>query len=284
MATRVHTNADELIAFIENGLKTGPLETPPPLLDPYSKYRAFVQLWVDWKRYGPDLELVQKIHQSLLKNRTVAAFFHVEAHKRFLMHLIWHHIILAGNASGQRMKLAGVGNNKAFYTNLVAHYFNHSCYPNVCMSLENGIMSCTVIRPVKKDEQLFVNYYSGRYDFEEDRQAMFKEDFNFNCKCEVCRLKSLSNNVAMRLDPLFAVIKSMFRISDLEEGEYDRDQIKLIKNMCFNYLKQYGRSKWCIETGEIIIVLSILSLQNPTVDPFSKDEEIERVFVSFFGI
>lgn len=143
--------ADEMISFVEDIVNRGVQQSPPPLLDAQSKYRAFFQSGL----------ITYLIYRLLLTTKEMTSFFNTKPHKRFLMHLINHHVVLTEDRHHHISKENGRG--VTFYFNIVAYYFNHSCFPNVCISQKNGIVSCTVIRPIQKDEQLLLSYVPGGY-------------------------------------------------------------------------------------------------------------------------
>ncbi|CAF4780029.1 unnamed protein product, partial [Rotaria sp. Silwood2] len=66
-----------------------------------------------------------------------------------------------------------------------ASFFNHSCNPNV-INIEKGRkVIFKLLRNIKKDEELCINYDSFINDDFEIRQNVLKEWF-FDCLCERC--------------------------------------------------------------------------------------------------
>ena len=73
--------------------------------------------------------------------------------------------------------------------------FNHSCNPNIAWvaSLNSSIMTVKALVAIKKGEELVKDYMwspfgdRGRYGLcREERRAIIKKQFNFDCACDVC--------------------------------------------------------------------------------------------------
>lgn len=174
-------------------------------------------------------------------------FFCTEAHKRFLIHLISHHINLTENNYHWCVKKhRGTGSYCCF---IIDYYFNHSCFPNVCQSKRNGIMSITVVRPVQKGEQLFFPYLYNAYNNKKGRTKELLENCHFQCKCELCQINSIPVSFRMESDPNLKALQSVYDPEYYAKRLYSRKQIDQMKEMCFNFLRKYRRSKWYIQMG-----------------------------------
>lgn len=67
--------------------------------------------------------------------------------------------------------------------------FNHSCDPNIFNYIDDDDTTyCVAIRPIKTNEQLFINYL-GEIEFETnaERREYIKDNWNFDCKCKLCQ-------------------------------------------------------------------------------------------------
>ncbi|RLN63176.1 hypothetical protein BBJ29_006349 [Phytophthora kernoviae] len=71
--------------------------------------------------------------------------------------------------------------------------FNHDCNPN-CVKFapedagpDGGVSEVRVARPIKKGEQLTISYLYPREKSRENRQKNLREQFGFECKCELCK-------------------------------------------------------------------------------------------------
>lgn len=265
------------MTFVENMLvRSGTLEMPQPLLDPKSKYRAFFQLCKPRpKQFEEILNEIRDSYETLIGHREILKFFHSEAQRRFLMHLIAHHqIVICVNETYKKSHhMINHLYNNASYVNIVAEYFNHSCYPNVGLSIKEGIVSGTVIRMIKKNEQLFVSYIDGNYKpiegFSDDRQAMFMEYYNFQCTCEVCQLDRLPSNLELSNNSIYRANMAVYAPPIINDESFTPNQIELIKNYCFTFLVKFHRSAWCTEIGDIIKILLDVLARNPTGKTFS---------------
>lgn len=260
MAKLAFADADQLISFMEAAWNCDSLEMPVTLSHSQSKYRAFFQLCNDSHKKAMDLQLIYAIQQLLLEQRDMAAYFHTEGHKRFLAHLIHHHsMVIRAAAQTLRTKPTGSENIASVYINIVAFYLNHSCVPNIGLKIKNGLISCVAIRPILKNEQLFISYVFGIFKTEMERQNILRQRLNFQCKCEVCEFKSFPTNSQMRIDPNFRVIRIVeplfFRLNGLK--------IDFIKKKCFAFLNKFGRSQWTLELGFVLQVLSVLLISEP---------------------
>lgn len=259
LAKNTFSNADELIAFVEDMLQNNKSEMPSNIVDSKTKYRAFFKLCPDWQKYELHLQHAFQFYQSLLDQNDMAEFFRTEAHKRFLMHLVQHHIsmILYGSFNKRTAPTDGV-NITDSYVNIVARHFNHSCIPNVCHVFKDGSIIGIVIRPIKKNEQLFISYVAGdAFSSEVHRRAVLINRF-INCKCERCELKSLPSNPQMQFDPNFKIIQKRFKYRNYCNNLYVREQINSMKEECFYILKKYEQMKWSVEMDYIKDHLSYL--------------------------
>ncbi|XP_037046215.1 SET and MYND domain-containing protein 4-like [Bradysia coprophila] len=156
LAKNAFTNADELISFVEEMLKGDAMEFPSNLDDQRSKYRAFFKLCPNWRTYELHLQHVYLFHRLLLDQADMKAFFHTKAHGRFLMHLVQHHISMIIHGSFSK-RTGSTENMTSTNVNIVAKNLDHSCTPNICHFFKDGYIKCITVRPIKKDEQLFIS-------------------------------------------------------------------------------------------------------------------------------
>lgn len=258
LAKNAFTNANELMAFVEEMLQNSDVELPSNVADQRTKYRAFFKLCPDWQRYELYLQQAYLFYHMLLEQKNMSTFFHTKAQRRFLMHLVQHHIsmILRGAYNKRLIPIGGV-NITDTYVNIVAKHLNHSCIPNVCHILKDGYIVCTVIRPIKKNEQLFISSITwDKLGSDTIRRAVLKSRY-INCTCERCKLNSFRSNHQMKSDADYLFIQQQFKLQNFDS--YDRKQIDSMKQRCFDFLQKYGRMNWCTEMGHMIEVLSFLS-------------------------
>lgn len=180
-------SADELIAYVEDMLRGNALELPSNLVDERSKYRTFFELCPNWKRFQLTLEQTFLFYRLLLEQGSMNAFFRSKAHKRFLMHLIQHHIFMIIYGSFNK-RVAPIGGESITdtYINLIAKHLKYSLNPNVRVVCQDGYTRCIVIRPIKKNEPLSSSCRTVR-----SAEEISKAD----CNCEVCMI------IISRLEP-----------------------------------------------------------------------------------
>lgn len=112
------------------------------------------------------------------------------------------------NEAYKFVQSCGDGGHKATYKHIVMEYLNLSCKPNVALGWKDGIVSGTVMRPIKKIEQLFISHLFRCIDELYRRKGITKElklkCFEFICTCRVCQLlHDLQINLELRKDPIF---------------------------------------------------------------------------------
>lgn len=259
LAKSAFANVEELIDVVENMVMNRGTIQPLNLVDAKSKYRAFFQSCRAWWTYELYLEQAYLFYQLLLEQNEMTTFFRTDAHRRFLMHLVQHHIsmILHGAYNKRIVPIGGV-NITGTYFNIVAKHLNHSCIPNVCHILKDGSINCVVIRPIKKGEELFISYVT-LHDFQSEAQRRLVLMHRYvECDCKRCNLKSLPSNHRMRSDLNFRLIQRMFTIQTFYKDVYDRKKIDMMKMKCFDFLQKYGQMQCCMEMYYIIDVLYLL--------------------------
>lgn len=285
LAKDTFSNVDELIAEVEKMLENNTIEIPEALGEPKLNYRAFFKLYPNSLKKNKDKNLPHQIHfiyQLLMGQPDVAVFFHSEAHKRFLKHLIGHHLIVI-KYSVQRYQVKSNSINFAgehcdidyeHRMSIQSSYFNHSCMPNAYLTSKNGATVCVVLRPIRKNEQVYVPYdIPILLASTQERQHFFKSKFNFRCKCERCNepeleVTSLQINNIIRNDMEYHLIcmadmaavdaERMYGFSYNGARQYDDVE----RPKCFSLLKKYGTFDWCYEIYDIIYKLySMTSVQ-----------------------
>lgn len=99
----------------------------------------------------------------LMRSRDIEQKYVTLKHRRFMNHLILHLLHIA-EQSVDLHEYIETNNNQYSYENYaraiypIGCYFNHSCVPNVAWYSVDGRLICKVIRPIKKNEQLFRSY------------------------------------------------------------------------------------------------------------------------------
>lgn len=263
LAMNSFDDADELIAVVEEMLSSDEVKAPESLCDSQSKYRAFFKL-LPKPKHQVDEHLPQKIyfiHRLLGDAPNVAKFFHSKTHQRFLLHLIGHHVLTIANfiQNDKSLQIPFGVDFEVFSDHrmsIAASYFNHSCIPNAQVKPQNGVMTCVVLRPVRKGEQLCIAYddmvlLKPKLERQEELQSKFK----FQCKCDRCERPEvesscLKSDRVILSDPDYW---SLIQMDPMEaiKGQYFQN-ILSVKANTMRLLKKYGNAVWSDELIRII--------------------------------
>ncbi|XP_055295185.1 SET and MYND domain-containing protein DDB_G0273589-like [Sitodiplosis mosellana] len=253
MAKNAFQNVNQLITIIEKMLANQPL---PPLSERQSKYQSFFNLCTN-QNSEIKAQMIYLMHQKILKQPSMPTFFKTKGQKRFLMHLIYHHMMIIRNTT-QTIRCRSIEGKqyiKSHQLSITASYFNHSCVPNVCIIHANGFINCVTIRPIRRNEQLFVTYIDNideMFPGKEDRQKVLQTRYNFQCDCALCTMNVASISMKqLQVDADYKFIQSMFNTDSLAKGLYNRQQIELMKDKCCSFLTKNGWCVWSAETRHI---------------------------------
>lgn len=176
--------------------------------------------------------------------------FQSKKHRRFLMHLIGHHVQINIRQSYTATKVAVDENGQSELRKLYAQVglmlglFNHSCSPNVLPVDRNADTVYIAIRPIRADEELLINYYAFHWDLKCENGY---RDFQFKCCCERCegRLPPPDQIQSLILDPDY---RFLFHASHGLCGERMNAHIfNILKKTCARLLNIHGRMIWCKE-------------------------------------
>lgn len=152
------------------------------------------------------------------------------------------------------------GGPKVRYIFDILLLINHSCasshfsgFDKICFSI--------CVRPIKKGDQVFINYLLNDVDLTESRQKSLKKLWGFDCKCDKCEVSTPSFNLnAMKEDPLFNEIRNYQK----QEINDNKKRFKL-KQQCISFLKKYG-SQWSPELD--IVINCFISIITKKIDNF----------------
>ncbi|RVD88787.1 uncharacterized protein DFL_002961 [Arthrobotrys flagrans] len=70
-----------------------------------------------------------------------------------------------------------------------AAFINHSCLPNVRISIFSDLMFVHAASAINKDEELFINYLDDDYSPLTQRREILRELFGFTCRCTRCEFE-----------------------------------------------------------------------------------------------
>lgn len=254
LAIDMFANADELMKFVEQSLKSDPYQMPTVLSDEKSQYKIFLKLSTGPKSTIPQniACTVFEVYRMLLTIPRIKSMFSSEKSLRFLMHLIGHHYYaLQYNSTVSSNRFADNPMNLSSQVGLITRYFKHSCAPNVFVSSFHGNTVITSVRPIKKGEQLMYSYLMIMTKSKEERQKDLWERKRFICTCLLCNGMSASTSQCEQLaaDPDFQNIVSNFAVYKNQDN--DPDILAMIEK-CKYFLQKYGRILWCYELGKVV--------------------------------
>ncbi|XP_037051361.1 SET and MYND domain-containing protein DDB_G0273589-like [Bradysia coprophila] len=219
-------NVEMLRQFVEQAVQSDPNEIPESLRDTKAKYRAFLKLSFDRKTMLKESFPTQIcfVYKTFLNHRAIRPKFSTKQHRRFLMHLIGHHLCVVQCNTGALMYNAEspFSISQAMTENLspIVSYINHSCVPNLCIIACDDRNVCISLRPIKTGDQLFVTYFrnDSLKHCTADRQKFLRDICEFDCDCERCVVTS-------------TVPQELI------------DELKM--DVRYQYVRKYGRTNGC---------------------------------------
>lgn len=171
-AIKLFPNVKELVKVV-NGFNKGTMtDHDDPMVRAYIEFLGLHRHMFDTdeEQEKQFVEDTQAIHAEITSNFIYAPSFETLEMRRFLAHLILHHVyVVAENGIALFDLTDGVFDVSMTYDccsgSLYAHaiylhgsYLNHSCQPNVARVFVGTKLVVKVIRPIQPGEQLFVNY------------------------------------------------------------------------------------------------------------------------------
>ena len=133
-----------------------------------------------------------------------------------------------------------------FYPSL----FNHSCIPN-CLQLGFGdILVIISINDIEKNSELFLNYLNNDLPFDM-RQNILKEQYDFDCFCELCNYeKNKFKNCQEKRTLDNYVIKLHKYLFENSKDEFDSPSEKEIKGI-IKFLEKNKKLFSCYEKSVV---------------------------------
>lgn len=250
LAINSFPDADNLIQFVETILLED-LEKLPTLNDQKSNYHFYFKLSrSSLETYPLGTEMAYKAYEYAIRLPKVKTLFDNNKKKRFLMHLALHHVLISRNNA--------FGDDKTIYIGNVSSILNHSCAFNVKLINSNGFIIGVTGRPIKKGEQLFINYEQDLNILPAKiRKATLKNERGFDCKCEICEPKRQSNKVP--IDRELIVSDPCYKY--LINNKFNINEAAVVQKKCIEFLKKFGDSQWSTEI-EFVLNLFAQSLAN----------------------
>lgn len=230
---------DELCNWIEMVRAESGNDLPNSVLDTRSMYHFYLKL-----QYHAELNedvpyIIRYVYECLMNMPTIRIQFDTLKKCRFLQHLIGLHCQI--NATN------GFSDGRNRWISIVTSLFNHSCAPNALwMNIDNRSV-CVTLRPIERDEQLFINYIGNVDPMTKVRQDILSDTWHFLCQCERCEPIGKKHIAELMRDADFNQI-SMFLVC----GYAEKEQRTTLKKCCEDVLKRFGRNTWSVELGTVI--------------------------------
>lgn len=250
VAVDIFPNIDNLITFVEHVTSDkGCDKIPKASHDQQSKYAIFLKLTLTHKE-----QCLMRAYQAftcVLSMPKIKYLFDTEYKQRFLMHLLVQHAVVIPKNAFQDQARFTESTTTIQYIFDVLSIINHSCAPNLSYSLNGKFGHCISVRPIKKGDQVFINYLGDDVNQPlEQRQKMMKNIWSFDCKCDKCN--DCSNPIeseAMKSDPSLKYV-----IRNYENNQISNDNTKRLqlRKQCIKFLKKYGHHPWNSELDIII--------------------------------
>lgn len=127
---------------------------------------------------------ILRIHEAILEGEDFDELFEQLAHRRFLMHLIGHHMYaLHYSVPGV---LIGENDGTTIYP-IVGGLFRHSCNPNAVLVTSGRSTIAVTIQPIKMGDEITISYMPEELEYsKKNRQKSLLKQYKFQCKCKRC--------------------------------------------------------------------------------------------------
>lgn len=155
--------------------------------------------------------------------------------RRMIFNIAYQHVVTIGINVFSEETNVKCGISTRFVMHDVLSRFNHSCSPNIHhVYAENNDTHCVVVRPIKKGDQLFIDYLPGtKFVNDQERQEYIKETWGFTCNCEKC------SHMDMKIDiEIDKELHSNYQYI-LQNFTKLKDRERVLKK-CIQFLKKRG--------------------------------------------
>lgn len=187
-------------------------------------------------------DVIGDIYKTLMDNDEFSARIDLPDHRRFLMHLIGHHMCALRHP---KLNVEIGENDGTIVHSIYADFFKHSCYPNVTLVTSDRSVVAVTIRPIQKNEPLTVSYLPNSlvYDIAFARRLVLREKFKIQCKCERCEQKK-SETV---YNPSKQGLSQQFQDECENDSHFHHKMQKMRKKLtmeCVKFLNRNGGDSW----------------------------------------
>ncbi|XP_055295158.1 SET and MYND domain-containing protein DDB_G0273589-like [Sitodiplosis mosellana] len=193
------------------------------------------------------IQLIYEAYTTAMAIPVIQKMFITEKSKRFLMHLVGHHVqVLLANSYGGFEK----DQNQFIFASMtnVASLFQHSCTPNL---MQHTIGNQTILitnQPVKQGDRLYIDYIPQEHEAEQRIVTLIK-DFGIVCTCAKCNPPHPMIDSNLQNDSSFELIS--------QYTKYIPAGIPAtLKQKCVEFLQQHAEKPWSEEKELVINVYS----------------------------
>lgn len=259
IAINEFSSTGALINFVEAAIRSDPKTIPSSLSNTKAKYRAFLKLSFDRKTTVENTFPTQVcfVYKTLMNHRAVRPKFPSKKYRRFLMHLIGHHLcILQSNTGGllySPQSPYNVTQSMCENLSILVNYMNHSCAPNISLISFNEFNVCITLRPIKGGDQLFISYFRNDVIKHNtvSRQTYLRDICEFECKCERCVTSTMPIELEkMTTDLCYQYVRkngNKMKCSKVESGD-----LKMMLEKCIEFLDKFGHTTWSSELDFVV--------------------------------
>lgn len=187
VAFRAMTNVEVFVEFCSGILFFD--KKPKNLQPPYSIYAEMLLL--KGRVHDEHFFIAQRIVRRI-KTLPLFESFKTQHLQRFLFNLAYRHTTtIEINMFSEVSKVTSGGVSTRFYIYDILSRYNHSCVPNIRHIIDDDETTyCVAVRPIKKGEQLFINYVIDMpFENDQKRKDYIMELWGFKCYCEKCITK-----------------------------------------------------------------------------------------------
>lgn len=254
LTLKAFPNVDELMKFVEQ-IQKNPTKLPEHLLDDRSKYQVYIGSPIESRYESVDkmAQMMYPAYKLLFSIPHVKELFKLEKHRRFLMHLIAHQMMIPDcTACFPGFIFPDYDEPSVRVSLLMQRYFKHSCNPNLVNFVRDGKNIWFSVKPIKKGEQLFISYAPLEMNSTQERQEFLWKRVRVKCACPRCKGKTPSAAQQQRLvsDPAYRYFQSNKQCYTV--ANMDIEKLKPLMDNCVTVLRNYGHLHWSSEIGDII--------------------------------
>lgn len=232
LAIETFSGVDNLMEFVDKVFCNDDLdELPKCVHDAESKFHFYFKLTKTGMFHDQLFFDVANVYKAILSDSKIADLFDTNEKQRFLMHLTAH-IYFINHANS-------IGSDTIRRVINVFSIINHSCAPNLYTRYRGKLHHCITIRPVKKGEQLFINYLGTQKQTLSERRAELKSKWHFLCQCDKCEpLSESSDREKIVADPMYTFVT---------ENCKEMTQPTVVLEACENFFNKYAHAPWSEE-------------------------------------